>query len=61
MFHVTETFDSLQDKIRVTMRLRFAVTVERDKTVAFGAVEGGNQTLGRLETYLTTAMKGQHL
>jgi uncharacterized protein YndB with AHSA1/START domain len=40
-------------KTRVTLRLVFATKEQREAMAKFGAIEGGNQTLGRLESYLT--------
>ena len=39
-------------KTRVTLRLIIANAEHRDEMVAFGAVEGGWQTLARLDAYL---------
>jgi uncharacterized protein YndB with AHSA1/START domain len=39
----------------VTLRLVFATKEQREAMAKFGAIEGGNQTLGRLERYLTKA------
>jgi hypothetical protein len=33
--------------------MRFASTAQRDKTIEFGAVHGGHQTLDRLSDHLT--------
>ena len=52
-FNVTVTFADLGDKTRVTMQMVFASAAVRDQMVKeVGAVEGGNQTLDRLEAYL---------
>lgn len=52
-FHVTVTFDDVDGKTRLTMRLLFATAAARDYVVReHGAIEGGNQTLQRLEAYL---------
>jgi len=53
-FGVVVTFEQpLPGKTLVTMRSRFATPEARDYVVReFGAIEGGNQTLGRLEKYL---------
>lgn len=53
-FHDTVTFEDLGDTTRITMTMLFATKEMRDETMKFGAVEGGNQTLGRLEGYLQT-------
>jgi len=42
----------LGEKSGLTMQMLFPTKEARDKTVEFGAVEGGNQTLGRLAEYL---------
>lgn len=39
-------------KTRVTLRLTFATKEHREAMAKFGAIEGGNQTLGRLDAYL---------
>jgi uncharacterized protein YndB with AHSA1/START domain len=53
-FVATWTFDALAaDRTRVTIRMVFASTVERDFVVKeFGAIEGGKQTLERLAEHL---------
>lgn len=51
-FHVTVTFAEQGGKTQLTMRMRFDSAAERDKTVEFGAIKGGNQTLDRLEKHL---------
>jgi uncharacterized protein YndB with AHSA1/START domain len=51
-FHVTVTFAEQGGKTLVTLRSVFATAAERDETLKFGAVEGGNQTLQRLERHL---------
>lgn len=52
-FQVTVTFDDESGKTRLTMRSRFESTEERDRVVReYGAIEGGHQTLDRLEEYL---------
>jgi uncharacterized protein YndB with AHSA1/START domain len=52
-FHVTVTFDQQGDKTLLTMRPLFATAAQRDAIVAFGAVELGQQSLGRLAEYIT--------
>jgi uncharacterized protein YndB with AHSA1/START domain len=53
-FHVTVTFAEHGGKTELTMRSLFGSAAERDKVVnEFNAIEGGNQTLDRLEEYLT--------
>lgn len=52
-FQVTVTLAEEGGKTRLTMRALFASAEERDKAVReFGAIEGGNQTLDRLDEYL---------
>ena len=52
-FHVTVTFTEEGDQTRLNMQMLFESAAERDNTVKkFGAVEGLNQTLGRLQDYL---------
>lgn len=53
-FQATWTFDALAaDKTRVTARMVFPSSSERDFVVKeFGAIEGGKQTLERLGEYL---------
>jgi hypothetical protein len=47
------TFDNQGNKSELTMRSLFVSKEERDKVVReYGAIEGGNQTLTRLEEYL---------
>jgi uncharacterized protein YndB with AHSA1/START domain len=54
-FHVTVTFADQGGKTRLTMRSLFPTQAARVEQKKFGAVEGGNQTLGRLEKYLAKA------
>jgi len=51
-FHVTVTFDEEDGKTKLTMRILLASAEERERVVKFGAIEGGKQTLGRLEAHL---------
>lgn len=52
-FEATWTFEEQGDKTRLTGRMVFATAEARDHVVkAYGAIEGGKQTLGRLEEYL---------
>jgi uncharacterized protein YndB with AHSA1/START domain len=53
-FRVTATFAQQGGKTQLTLRMLFASTAQRDKTIEFGAIEGGTQTLERLEAYLAT-------
>lgn len=54
-FQVTVTFGEEDDKTRLTMRMLFQSTAEREKNVEFGAIEGGKQTLDRLAEHLASA------
>jgi uncharacterized protein YndB with AHSA1/START domain len=53
-FHVTIRFDDLGGRTRVTQRMIFATAAQRAGVIEFGAVELGQQTLGRLAAYLRT-------
>lgn len=53
-FRTTVTFEDLGDKTHVTLRARFASTAELQRHMAFGAVEGGQQTLARLDAHMAT-------
>ncbi|CAA2142389.1 SRPBCC family protein [Hyphomicrobium sp. ghe19] len=52
MFKVWVTFETENRKTRVTLRLLAATRERRDWMAKFGAVEGGHQTLSRLDAYL---------
>lgn len=53
VFRMTVTFDEGGGKTTVTMRMLFETAEERDKAVkVFGIVEGGKQTLARLEEHV---------
>lgn len=54
-FHTTVKFEeSGENETRLSMRALFPTKEERDRTVErFDAIEGMNQTLSRLEEYLT--------
>jgi uncharacterized protein YndB with AHSA1/START domain len=52
-FHVTITFESVQGKTLVTLRSLFPTAEHLEAVKKFGAVEGGQQTLGRLDAYLS--------
>jgi uncharacterized protein YndB with AHSA1/START domain len=52
-FRVTITFAEIGKQTLVTMRSRFASAERCAAVKKFGAVEGGNQTLSRLDEYLT--------
>jgi uncharacterized protein YndB with AHSA1/START domain len=52
-FHTTVTLARLGAKTKVTMRAVFPSAAERDRVVRdYGAVEGGEQTLARLDRHL---------
>jgi uncharacterized protein YndB with AHSA1/START domain len=54
-FHVTVTFEKEGSKTKLTMRSLFKTKADRDHVVEkYGAVEGMQQTLGRLTAYLPT-------
>jgi uncharacterized protein YndB with AHSA1/START domain len=59
IFHTTVTFDvEDENKTKLSMTALFQTKAERDRTVEkFGAIEGMNQTLGRLENYLVEQQK----
>lgn len=52
-FHTTITFDVVDGGTLVTLRTLFATAELRDQIAAY-AIEGGNQTLGRLVAFLAT-------
>lgn len=52
-FHVTVTFEDENGKTRLSMRSLFETKEKRDRVVReVGAIEGMNQTLGRLAEHL---------
>lgn len=51
-FDVTVTFDAQGEQTLVTLRSLFATVEQRQATMRFGAIEGGQQTLARLAEYL---------
>ena len=54
VFTATWTFEDEGGKTRITMRSVFPTKEARDHVVkAYGAIEGGKQTLSRLEQFLT--------
>lgn len=53
-FHVTVTFEDEGKKTKLTMRSVFGSAAILEEMKKFGAVEGGNQTLNRLEAHLRT-------
>jgi uncharacterized protein YndB with AHSA1/START domain len=54
-FHSTVTFEEIgPEKTRLTIRMEFASSEERDENVRnYGSIEGGRQTLERLAMFLT--------
>jgi uncharacterized protein YndB with AHSA1/START domain len=53
-FEATWTFEALGNQTRVTIRQVFATAAERERVATeFRAIEGGNQTLGRLDEYVS--------
>jgi uncharacterized protein YndB with AHSA1/START domain len=52
MFKAVITLADEDGKTRVTLRLIIADARQRDEMVAFGAIEGGRQTLSRLDAYV---------
>ena len=51
----TVTFQEVNGKTNLTMKLVFNTAEERERVVKeYGAEEGGKQTIGRLEEYLAT-------
>ncbi|HEY7467006.1 MAG TPA: SRPBCC family protein [Dehalococcoidia bacterium] len=58
-FRTTVTFEAQGEKTLLSMRVVFPTREERDRVVReHGAVEGGNQTVDRLEQYLSTVTGG---
>jgi uncharacterized protein YndB with AHSA1/START domain len=54
------TFAEEGGKTRLTMRSRSTSAAERDKVVReHGAIEGGTQSLDRLESYLATTERNE--
>jgi uncharacterized protein YndB with AHSA1/START domain len=52
-FQATWTFEAQGDKTKLTLRMVFPSAADRDRVVkVYGAIEGANQTLGRLERHL---------
>lgn len=54
-FKADITFEPEDGKTRVTLRLICASKEQREMMAKFDAIEGGNQTLSRLEDYLINA------
>lgn len=51
-FKVKITFEETDGWTKIDMRMLFPTKENRDKTVEFGAIEGGQQTLNRLAEFL---------
>jgi uncharacterized protein YndB with AHSA1/START domain len=54
-FEVTVTFVAQGDKTKLTMHMVLASAAELERVKAFGAIEGGQQTLDRLAEHLAKA------
>ncbi len=54
LFKAVITFEPEGGKTRVTLRLTLKDAKQREEMIAFGAVEGGWQTLARLEAFLAS-------
>lgn len=52
-FHASIRFEDQHGKTNVTLRMTLHSAEEKKRLEKFGAVEGGNQTLGRLAEYVT--------
>jgi uncharacterized protein YndB with AHSA1/START domain len=60
-FQSTWTFEAQGEKTKLTVRMVFATAAARDHVVkTYQAIEGGNQTLGRLAEHLAK-MAGQNV
>jgi uncharacterized protein YndB with AHSA1/START domain len=60
-FISTWTFEALGAQTRVTIRMVFPTAEARDHVVKeYGAIEGGQQTLGRLAEHLPKMAEGPH-
>jgi len=56
-FHVTITFEAQKDKTLVTLRSLFPTAEQYEASKKFGAVEGAQQTLARLDAFLSARTK----
>ncbi|SMC60807.1 SRPBCC family protein [Rhizobium sp. RU36D] len=54
------TFEADEDATLVTLTLIFPTAEARNATLKFGAVEGGNQTLAKLDAFVTRQAAGEH-
>jgi uncharacterized protein YndB with AHSA1/START domain len=58
-FHKTLTFTEEEGGTRFTIRITFATAEERDRNVReYGSIEGGKQTMERLDAYLRERAAG---
>ncbi|CAG9932726.1 SRPBCC family protein [Candidatus Nitrotoga arctica] len=60
-FNTTVTLQDLGDQTQVTLRIILESEAQRKALAEFGAIEGGQQTLARLDAYLTTTGKPNEL
>lgn len=57
VFKAVISLEDLGDKTRVTLHSTFPTAADRDLVVKeYGAIEGGKQTLARLEDYISTQL-----
>ncbi len=57
-FDVTITFEEVGNKTQITMATEFSTAEELQRVIReFGAEEGGNQTLTKLDAYVTSLQK----
>lgn len=52
-FKTTVVFEDLEGSTNISMRMLFPSAEKRNEAAKFGAIEGGKQTLSRLEEYLS--------
>jgi uncharacterized protein YndB with AHSA1/START domain len=55
LFKAAVEFVAEGNKTRVTLRMTFATAEQRAAMAKFGAIEGGEQTLARLDSYISQA------
>ena len=59
-FHTTVTFEDLDGKTKLTMRMEFPSAEERNRVAEkYGAIEGAKQTLGRLADHLAASLNSK--
>lgn len=59
-FHATVTFEEEDGRTRIIMKSVFKTRKQRDHVVEkYGAIEGGNQTLARLNGYVLTLSEAE--